>query len=55
MTGLGYHDVHAKPAAFLALTSLTLEAFAVLGPDFEKAFQAHMAQWRLAGPQSVDG
>jgi hypothetical protein len=31
------------------LTSLTVGEFQQLGPPFEAAFQAHMAQWRFDG------
>jgi hypothetical protein len=49
MASLRFTDVQARPAEFLDLTSLTLEAFQILVPPFEAAFQAHMAAWRLDG------
>ena len=49
MSKLSYRDVRAKPQEFMALTSLTLAEFELLVPEFEKAFQEHMSQWRLDG------
>jgi hypothetical protein len=33
----------------VALTSLTVDEFELLVPEFEKAFQEHMSKWRLDG------
>jgi hypothetical protein len=49
MTGVRCIDVQAHPTEFLDLTSLTLDAFQLLVPPFEAAFQAHMREWRLDG------
>jgi hypothetical protein len=49
MSKLSYAKIKLKPTEFLALTSLTVEEFELLVPEFEKAFQAHMAKWRLDG------
>ena len=49
MNKLRYTEVKLKPTAFVALTSLTVEEFEKLVPEFEKAFQEHMAKWRLDG------
>lgn len=49
MGRLTYAAVAEKPADVLALTSLTVEEFAVLVEPFEAAFQAHMADWTLEG------
>lgn len=38
-----------KPAAFQALTSLTVEEFSELVAPFETAFREHMAEWTLEG------
>jgi hypothetical protein len=47
-------DVQARPAEFLALTSLTRDAFQPWVPPFETAFQTPMAAWRLDGkPRTV--
>jgi hypothetical protein len=49
MSKLRYSDVSAKAPEFMALTSLTVSEFEWLVPEFEKAFQDHMSQWRLDG------
>jgi Helix-turn-helix of DDE superfamily endonuclease len=49
MSKLTYEEIKSKPPEFLALTSLTVDEFVILVPHFEKAFQAHMAQWCLDG------
>lgn len=49
MSKVSYAKIKLKPTEFLALTSLTVEEFELLVPAFEKAFQAHMAKWRLDG------
>ena len=49
MGSLRFLDIQTRPTAVLDLTSLTVEEFRQLVPAFETAFQASMAQWRLAG------
>jgi hypothetical protein len=49
MSKLSYLAVNAKPLELMALTSLTIAEFELLVPEFEKAFQEHMTQWRLDG------
>jgi hypothetical protein len=49
MTRLRYADLARKPMDVLDMTSLTPDAFQLLAPAFEQAFQAHMAHWRLDG------
>lgn len=49
MSKLRYAEIKLKADAFLALTSLTVDEFELLVPEFEKAFQAHMSKWRLDG------
>ena len=49
MGTLRFSDLQSRPTEVLDLTSLTLDEFRQLGPSFEAAFQAHMAQWRLDG------
>ncbi len=44
-----YEELARKPAAFVALTSLTVEEFDDLVEPFEVAFRAHMAEWTLEG------
>ena len=44
-----FADLQPRPTELLDLTSLTVEEFQQLGPPFEAAFQAHMAQWRFDG------
>lgn len=44
-----YAEVVAKPALFLALTSLMVEEFTEMLELFETAFQEHMAEWTLEG------
>jgi hypothetical protein len=41
-------DLQTRPTEVLDLTSLTVDEFRQLVPPFEAAFQAHMADWRLA-------
>lgn len=49
MGKLRYTDVKSKEREFLALTGLTVDEFESLIPEFEKTFQAHMAEWRFDG------
>jgi len=49
MSKLSYGEIKLKVEAFLALTGLTVEEFEILVPEFEKAFQTHMSNWRLDG------
>ena len=49
MAGVRFIDVQSRPTEFLDLTSLTPDEFEQLIPPFKKAFQAHMALWRLDG------
>lgn len=49
MSKLRYAQIKLKSTEFLALTSLTVEEFELLVPEFEKAFQEQMAKWRLDG------
>jgi hypothetical protein len=51
MSKLRYEDVKSRAAEFLALTSLTVDEFELLVPEFEKAYQAHMSKWRVDGKQ----
>jgi hypothetical protein len=44
-----YEALARKPAAFQALTSLTVEEFGDLVEPFETAFREHMAEWTLEG------
>lgn len=44
-----YEGLVRKPAAFQALTSLTVEEFSELVEPFETAFREHMAKWTLEG------
>ena len=49
MASIRFADLQSRPTEFLDCTSLTLDAFPLLVPPFEAAFQAHMAAWRLDG------
>lgn len=49
MSKLRFSEIKEQPNEFLALTSLTVEEFALLTPTFEECFQVHMAVWRLDG------
>src|SRR5215831_17059621 len=49
MASIRFADLQSCPTEFLDCTSLTLDAFPLLVPPFEAAFQAHMATWRLDG------
>jgi hypothetical protein len=49
MSGLRFNDIAHKPTDILDMTSLTAEEFQAVLPAFERAFQAHMAEWRLDG------
>jgi hypothetical protein len=49
MGSLRFTDIQTRPTAVLDLTRLTVDEFRPWVPPFEAAFQAHMAQWRLAG------
>lgn len=49
MSKLNYEEVKSKAAAFLALTSLTVDEFEILVPHFEKAFLEQMSQQCLDG------
>lgn len=49
MAGVRFIEVQSRPTEFLDLTSLTPDEFEQLIPPFEKAFQAHMALWRIDG------
>lgn len=44
-----YEGLVRKPAAFQALTSLSVEKFSELVEPFETAFREHMATWTLEG------
>jgi hypothetical protein len=43
------HRWAGVPDKFLDCTSVRLDAFQLLVPPFEPAFQEHLAGWRLAG------
>ena len=49
MPGLRYDTIVNRPDEVLAFTSLTIDEFDHLLPDFENAFQDYMRQWRLDG------
>ena len=49
MSKLRYTDIKSKERELLALTGLTVDEFEPLIPEFEKTFQAHMAEWRFDG------
>lgn len=49
MSGLRYTEVSQRELKFLDMTSLTVEEFGQLVPDFEEAFQERMNEWRLDG------
>jgi hypothetical protein len=49
MTRLGFDDIAHKPTDVLDMTSLTVDEFQALVLPFERAFQDHMAEWRLDG------
>ena len=49
MSKLRYKDIKSKAQEFLALTSLTVDEFELLVPEFEKTFQEHMSKWRVDG------
>jgi len=49
MAGLRFADIAHKPTDVLDMTSLTVDEFQKLVPPFERAFQTHMAEWRLDG------
>lgn len=49
MAGLRYDTIVNRPDEVLAFTSLTIDEFEQLLPDFENAFQNHMRHWRLDG------
>jgi hypothetical protein len=49
MSGLRYAEVSQRELKFLDMTSLTVEEFGQLVPDFEEAFQERMNKWRLDG------
>src|SRR4029434_1339737 len=49
MTGLRFAELQSRPMAFLDVTSVTLDEFQHLVSDFEAAFQARMAPWRMDG------
>ena len=49
MAGLRFDDIAHKGTDVLDMTSLTVNEFQALVPPFERAFQAHMTQWRLDG------
>ena len=49
MTRLRSTELARKPMDVLDMTSLTPDEFQRLGPAFEQAFQAHMAEWRRDG------
>lgn len=49
MPGLRYDTIVNRPDEVLAFTSLTIDEFDHLLPDFERAFQDHMRHWRLDG------
>jgi hypothetical protein len=53
MPGLRYDTLVNRPDEVLAFTSLTLDEFDQLLPDFENAFQNHMRQWRLDGKPRI--
>jgi hypothetical protein len=44
-----YETLVRQPAAFQALTSLTVEEFHELLEPFEAAFREHMTEWTLEG------
>jgi hypothetical protein len=46
-----YHKYRKKPKRFLALTSLTVEEFDELLPDFEKSFLQRMTEYTLEGKE----
>ena len=47
MSGLRYAEVSQSELKFLDMTSLTVEEFSQLVPNFEEAFQERMNEWRL--------
>ena len=49
MPGLRYDTIVKRPDDVLAFTSLTIDEFDQLLPDFERAFQNHMRHYRLDG------
>jgi hypothetical protein len=49
MAGVRAADLQFRPTEFQDCTSLTRDAFLLLVPPFEAAFQAHRAAWRLDG------
>jgi hypothetical protein len=49
MPGLRYDTIVNRPDEVLAFTSLTVDEFDQLLPDFENSFQNHMRHWRLDG------
>lgn len=49
MNKLSYLDVKTTGQEFVSLTSLTVDEFELLVPEFEKAFQAHMSKWCIDG------
>jgi hypothetical protein len=49
MSKLKYVDIKSNAAAFLSLTSLTVDEFEILVPQYEKAFQEHMVRWCVDG------
>ena len=51
MGTLRFADLQTRPTEVLDLTSLTVDELRQLVPPFEAAFQAQMAEWRLARPQ----
>jgi hypothetical protein len=48
MGTLRFGDLQTRPTEVLDLTRLTVDEFRQLVSPFEAAFQAHMADWRLA-------
>ena len=49
MPRLRYQAIAEQPITVLDMTSLTVEEFVMLVPLLERAFQGHMARWRLDG------
>ena len=49
MSKLRYIDVKTQEQEFVSLTSLTVDEFELLVPEFENAFQAHMSKWCMDG------
>ena len=49
MGTLRFADLQTRPTEVLDLTSVTMDEFRQLVPQFETTFQAHMAAWRLDG------